>query len=138
MKGLITSPAAPCKPTKPKGAHKSSLCETVEEHHSIDSPWALELYTEGSEIRHKITNGGSGAPLWQFSCKTFLGNLTETCGLPATVHMSNNTSAGDVEMEFDTKTPKTTCGEGGAEKTEWLGALKIKPAESKIEAIKVE
>ena len=36
---------------------------------AVHLPWKLELYTEGTEIRTRILNGGSGTPEQEFTCK---------------------------------------------------------------------
>jgi hypothetical protein len=125
-----------CPPSKFRG----NKCETNLQHFAaVYLPWKTELYTEGTEIRQRIANGGSGEPAAEFECSGF----ADTCNVAASTHMTNNASAGIVEAVFDTKSGKARCVDNPKEAGgEWNGTLKIKPtAEEKtkgIEAIKVE
>jgi hypothetical protein len=109
---------------------------------ALDLSWKTELVKEGSEIRAKIADGSSEkTPGFTFTCKNFLGTKsTARCNANTSTHMTNNTSAGLVEAEFEAKSAKTECAEKGT--GEWKGVLKIKPTkaekEAGVEAIKVE
>lgn len=136
-KGAITSfIAKSCEPVKPKSG--TNLCETVKRAESIGLGWALELYTEGSEIRQKLKSEGSGSAEFSYECSGLFGTVSEKCALPANSHMHDSTLLNLVELEFDSKAAKSKCKEGGAESGEWKGVLKIKATEAGIEAIKVE
>ncbi len=100
-------------------------------------PWNLELYKEGTEVRSKILNGGSGAPEYKFECEWFeWGDRIELSNLNTSIKMTNLTS--NVEGAFDTKSAETECRFAGPCK--WTGVfVTVKPIEkSGVEAIKVE
>ncbi len=105
-------------------------------------PWSTTLYTEGSEIRATLGSSGAGAPGFEYRCTTLTGSKTVACELNTTTstHMINNTSAGLVEAEFNTKSKKMNCGK--KEDGELSGIINIAPTEAEkkagVEAIKVE
>jgi hypothetical protein len=119
---------------------KYPLCEKLTSGYTVDLPWAAELYREGGEDRDKILSPGHEEPSFLFSCSTFIGEVSDTCEINTSTHISNNASGGFVEAAFDSKSNKTKCslssreGEGG----EWKGVLKIRSTSKEVEAIKVE
>jgi hypothetical protein len=114
-------------------------CEKLEETvEPYNTPWQLELYKEGSEIRSKIVSGGNGTPGFRFACKRALRGVTRVeTALSTSTHMTNLAS-GLVEASFDEKSAKVNWSGGG--KIEWKGSfLTVEPVEkSGVEAIKVE
>jgi hypothetical protein len=119
-------------------------CKAVESTKGLNLPWKTELYTEGSEIRAMIVNGGAGTPIWDFECENQLVRYGDDCWVSSSTHESNNVLGGLVEAAFDTKSPKTKCERGSHkdEAGEWKGVMKAKPTaaekEKGVEAIKVE
>lgn len=112
------------------------LCERLTTDVGVGLPWNTELYSEGSEIRRRIT---SSLAAWAFTCENVVfGKLGDECGANTSTHMTNNATGGFVEATFDAKSKKTKCEKGGAESGEWKGVLKIKATEAGVEAIKVE
>jgi hypothetical protein len=120
---------------------KVDACEQLLEEggvRPVNSPWQLELYKEGTEIRSKIVSSGSGTPEFIFWCKTWFSGETEVkTSLSTSTHMTNLAS-GFVEAAFDAKSAKVPWADGG--KIEWKGPfLTIEPVEkSGVEAVKVE
>jgi hypothetical protein len=111
-----------------------SLSCTFEKEEVRNTPWSTELYKEGSEIRDKFV----GTPVWLFEYEIQGGDrFVDECAVNTSTHMTN-TSGGGVEAAFDAKSVKTQCSEGGKESGEWKGYLKIKAAETGVEALKVE
>jgi|HubBroStandDraft_4_1064222.scaffolds.fasta_scaffold17194_2 hypothetical protein len=105
---------------------------------TIDIPWQLELYKEGTEIRSKFVSGTNGMAGFRFSCKTnFLGPEEVETLLSTSTHMTNLVS-GFAEAAFDAKSAKGSWADGG--EIEWKGPLlTVEPVEkSGVEAIKVE
>jgi hypothetical protein len=101
-------------------------------------PWQLELYTEGSEIRSRLS--GKETPGLRWNCHwappangLFSEEINTTF---PTSHMSNLVS-GFVEAKFDAKSAKTSWANG---KVEWKGSfVTLEPLEhSGVEAIKAE
>lgn len=128
-----------CKGVKGKGG--LAVCKKVESFANFGIPWKTELYSEGSEIRQRLTPTSEGGSA--FRCELFTGSkLADECSIKTSTHMKNNTTEGLVEAEFETKSAKTGCSLDSEPGGEWKGVLKIKPTqgekEAGVEAIKVE
>jgi hypothetical protein len=136
--------SGPASETCKGGKAKENLCVDVEEYRGANYPWTTTLYTEGSELRQKITASPS-IPEITFDCDLEpLGRgYPLDCDVNTNTHMTNS-PIGLVEAAFDTKS-NTECGggqNGASKESVWTGVIKIKPtAEEKekgVEAIKVE
>ncbi len=144
----FTQPAAECKGVTEAERKEKGLyyCETPREDRDWYLPWTLDPYTEGSEDRVKLASsvGAEYNPLFEFTCSSFVGKTSAVCGVNTTAHLSNNATAGDIEVDFESKSAKTKCTEFGTgeQAGEWKGLLTIKPTEAEkkagVEAIKVE
>jgi|HubBroStandDraft_4_1064222.scaffolds.fasta_scaffold06695_3 hypothetical protein len=103
--------------------------------------WNLELYTEGTEIRSRITSEHKETtPAIAFTCRQNLTEKTDECGVNTSTKMMNIPLSGFVEATFDAKSAKTNCSWGGTGKGEWTGTLvTVKPkAGTGVEAIKAQ
>jgi hypothetical protein len=126
-----------------EGAGTNSACKEYTGDSAANLGWNTELYKEGTENRQKIFGNSGKEPAVLFSCRNpIFGTISDTCELKTSTHMKNNTTTGFVEAEFEAKSAKTKCSQGGAEAGEWKGTLTIKPTETEkkagVEAIKVE
>jgi hypothetical protein len=132
-----------CKGGKIKENGEGNVCEEhgIEEMTAINAPWKTQLSAEGTSIRASISSE-SGTPGFRFKCKTIGGtSILVTCEGNTSAHAFSNATAGLVEAEFESKSPRTTCAKQ-KEAGEWKGTLKVKPSkvekEAGVEALKVE
>lgn len=94
------------------GACNSGVEPTAE---AVNLPWHTELYLEGTEVRDMITENGTGGthlPGWAVTCKTALGNITDTCTV-ALGSTGVEQMAEGVLAKFEKKSPKANCSNGG-------------------------
>lgn len=125
--------SAECKPA----TVENNTCQAIEGKASTNLPWATELYSEGSELRQRLVNGGAGTPIWTFKCKTFFNPIEDNCSFNTSMHTTNLVS-GLVEAALDTKSNQTYCSSSNKTDGEWKGSLKFKANQTGVEAIKVE
>jgi len=98
------------------------LCEAVVEVKARNLPWGTRLVENKSEVRDELVSGnhneiGNGEPGWSVTCKTILGNVTDTCELSGTTqNVRANRATGKTEFVFDkiTEEKKAKCSQGGA------------------------
>jgi hypothetical protein len=118
---------------------KNFPCTQIERFEAANIPWATELYwaVPGSEIRERLTGAEPHTPEFNFLCKTSLGERSDTCQLNTSARLTNVESTGEVWAEFDSKSAKTKCSQGGTEPTGTPSeVLKLKPtAEEKAKGI---
>jgi hypothetical protein len=83
-------------------AGKNGGCEasTAPTAEAVGLPWRTELYLRGAEVRDMITPDGAGNPGWAVTCKTILGNMTDTCTTALGSTALANVAAG-VSATFD-------------------------------------
>jgi hypothetical protein len=120
---IQTVRVASCKPVK--------VCENVETVVPKNLPWQTELYETGKEVRDKITEGTTKLqPGWSITCKApVVGSVTDVCetesGKEVSTSMRNIQESGIVQAEFETKSGKTQCTQGGAAAGRLWGILRI-------------
>jgi hypothetical protein len=135
-------PEENCQGGKIKENSEGNVCTEhgIEEMTAINTPWTTQLSAEGTSIRMGISQ--SPLPGFKFKCKTIGGTqILVSCEGNTSARAFNNATAGLVEDEFESKSPRTTCAKE-KEKGEWKGTLKVKPSkaenEAGIEAVKAE
>ena len=96
---LGTNKKITCKfdPAK-TGACEASTAPTME---AVNLVWhtQLTLFT-GPEVRDATVSGGAGNPGWAVTCKTILGNITDTCTASLFSDKVENVTSGVLEL-FD-------------------------------------
>jgi hypothetical protein len=97
---------------------KAGLCEKLTFVSPVNLPWGTTLEERENEVRDAVISGiGAGAPGWQIRCKTFLGEITDTCTRSGnTANVRANSSEGSIEEVFDKRTEEetmATCTVGG-------------------------
>jgi hypothetical protein len=101
---------APLSLTSCKFVEKGS-CESLVSTTPKGLPWRTSLATNEGATRELITEDGGGLPGFEVTCKTILGNVTDTC--------TGNTSAlvkvvtGGVDETFDSQSETLSCSQGG-------------------------
>jgi len=113
---------------------KNGACEagTAPTAAAVDLPWKTTIEAVEGRTRDVIRENGKGEPGWAVTCKTFLGNITDTCKTK-----EGNTALAEVaegvNATFDAFSPKATCSNGGAGAGVVTGTDLIKsPAEGKL------
>jgi hypothetical protein len=98
---------------------KNGGCETgtAPTAEAVNLSWHTELYLVGTEVRDMITSGGAGNPGWAVTCKTILGNMTDTCTAALGSTKVENVAAGVLAL-FDANSQNADCKLGG-------GALRV-------------
>lgn len=101
--------------------------------------WQTKLETVGTEIRDKITTtSGTKVVGWTVHC-TILGKTeTDTCtSASSSTKMTNNKTTGNVEAEFEAKSPKAKCTLSGGKETGGVSGVDIDEKPSGATSIEV-
>jgi hypothetical protein len=105
---LGTNKKITCKFDK-TGACEAATAPTAE---AIHLPWHTELTLFGSAVRDMVMSDGAGNPGWAVTCKTILGNVTDTCE-NALTSTALEIVAGGVLALFDATSNAANCKVGG-------------------------
>ena len=83
---------------------KTGACEagTAPTFLAGNLPWHTELTLFGSEVRDMIMSDGVGNPSWATTCKTILGNVTDTCSFALGSVKVENVASGVLAL-FDSQ-----------------------------------
>lgn len=95
---------------------KNGGCEagTPPTAEAVNLPWHTELYLEAGVVRDMITPDGAGNPGWAVTCKTILGNMTDTCTAPLGSTKVENVASGVLALfESVSNTKPAECKLGG-------------------------
>jgi hypothetical protein len=96
---------------------KNGVCEASKPvtAKAVHLPWKTKLEEKETEIRNTVENSGSGEPGWAMEC-TIAGifKVADTCEGPTNAKTSNIATEGEVEAEFEAKSPTVKCSVGGA------------------------
>jgi hypothetical protein len=99
---------------------------------ALHLPWNTQLVETESEIRDKISSGGSGAPGWLVECLVAGITVKDECTGETTVEI-NDTSSG-VDLNSDAKSARGSCTLGGANTGVMAGtSLDENPASGTLE-----
>jgi hypothetical protein len=117
---------------------ENTLCESVVEVKAVNLPWQTELEETENKILDRIVNVGTAGkePGWAVTCKTLVGNKTDTCegegvGKEELLLMENKATKGVVEpiellvLATFEKKRKVKCSEGGKETGEVEGSVAV-------------
>ncbi len=113
---------------------ENTLCESVVEVKAVNLPWQTELYETESKIFDRINTVGTAGkePGWAVTCKTLLGNKTDTCeaegtGKEESLLLENKVTKGTeaelLVLATFAKKNKAKCSEGGAKEGEVEGSV---------------
>jgi hypothetical protein len=93
---------------------KTGTCEagTAPTAEAIHLPWHTELTLFGSAVRDMVMSDGAGNPGWAVTCKTILGNVTDTCENALTSTALEIVSSGVLAL-FDATSNAANCKVGG-------------------------
>jgi hypothetical protein len=132
----LSSCVAPAKTLNKKGESVANACEKAIKATMNNLPWGTELFIDVSMYDENYQDG-SGEPSFSMTCKTILGEVTDTCEsnfsvARLTTQISNVT--GGVDSTFP-GAQGLYCTIGGAEEGEVRGTQLIEAAKGgKLEA----
>lgn len=143
----FSSPTTNCTPTATalnlSEAEVTNVCEKVEAVKAIHLEWATLLLLKGGVSYDEISEkSGKGEPGYELTCKTALGNVTDTCTKPAEGNdlevnnlVGNATEVPLVDILFsftpvNTVKERTKCSVGGAESGVLVGEILLEALSS--------